>query len=89
MKKSLEKFNCALPVNELLNTLIMRRSIFLTLKSVILTLMNTLIFFLLLFLRDQNSKHFNEDLLAVNGSAFSFVLCFKASVSFQMKLLAD
>ena len=30
------------------------------------------------FLRDQNSQHFNEDLLAVNASAFSFVLCFKA-----------
>ena len=30
------------------------------------------------FLRDQNSQHFNEDLLGVNASAFSFVLCFKA-----------
>ena len=29
-------------------------------------------------LRDQNSQHFNENLLAVNASAFSFVLCFKA-----------
>ena len=28
-------------------------------------------------LRDQNSQHFNEDLLAVNASAFSFVLFFK------------
>ena len=35
-------------------------------------------FFLFVFLRDQNSQHFNEDLLAVNASAFSFVLCFKA-----------
>ena len=34
--------------------------------------------FLFIFLRDQNSQHFNEDLLAVNASAFSFVLCFKA-----------
>ena len=33
--------------------------------------------FLFVFLRDQNSQHFNEDLLAVNASAFSFVLCFK------------
>ena len=32
-----------------------------------------------LFLRDQNSQHFNEDLLGVNASAFSFVLCFKAT----------
>ena len=29
--------------------------------------------------RDQNSQHFNEDLLGVNASAFSFVLCFKAT----------
>ena len=34
-------------------------------------------FFLFVFLRDQNCQHFNEDLLAVNASAFSFVLCFK------------
>ena len=34
--------------------------------------------FLYYFLRDQNSQHFNEDLLAGNASAFSFVLCFKA-----------
>ena len=34
--------------------------------------------FFILFLRDQNSQHFNEDLLAINASAFSFVLCFKA-----------
>ena len=33
-------------------------------------------FFLFVFLRDQNSQHFDEDLLAVN--AFSFVLCFEA-----------
>ena len=32
----------------------------------------------LFFLRYQNSQHFNEDLLAVNASAFSFVLYFKA-----------
>ena len=36
-------------------------------------------FFLFIFLRDQNSQHFNVDLLAVNASAFSFVLCFKAT----------
>ena len=42
-----------------------------------LRLMTTRIF-LFIFLRDQNSQHFNEDLLAVNASAFSFVLCFKA-----------
>ena len=30
------------------------------------------------FLRDQNSQHFNEDLVAVNASDFSFVLFFKA-----------
>ena len=36
-------------------------------------------FFLFYFLRDQNSQHFNEDLLGVNASAFSFVLYFKAS----------
>ena len=35
-------------------------------------------FFYILFLRGQNSQHFNEDFLAVNASAFSFVLCFKA-----------
>ena len=29
------------------------------------------------FLRNQNSQHFNEDLLGVNASVFSFVLCFK------------
>ena len=34
--------------------------------------------FFFYFLRDQNSQHFNEDLLGVNASAFSFVLCFKA-----------
>ena len=34
--------------------------------------------FFVLFLRDQNSQQFNEDLLGVNASAFSFVLCFKA-----------
>ena len=39
-----------------------------------LRLMTTRIFFLYYFLRDQNS----QDLLAVNASAFSFVLCFKA-----------
>ena len=32
-----------------------------------------------LFLRDQNSQHFNEDLIGVNASAFSFILCFKAN----------
>ena len=37
-----------------------------------------LAFFLFYFSRDQNSQHFNEDLLGVNTSAFSFVLCFKA-----------
>ena len=42
-----------------------------------LRLMTTRIF-LFVFLRDQNSQHFNEDLLAVNASAFSFVLCCKA-----------
>ena len=36
-------------------------------------------FFFYFFLRDQNSQHFNENLLAVNASAFSFVLCFKAT----------
>ena len=35
-------------------------------------------FFLFYFLRDQESQHFNEDLLGINTSAFSFVLCFKA-----------
>ena len=34
-------------------------------------------FILFYFLRDQNSEHFNEDLLGVNASAFSFVLSFK------------
>ena len=34
--------------------------------------------FCFIFLRHKNSQHFNEDLLAVNASAFSFVLCFKA-----------
>ena len=34
--------------------------------------------FFFYFLRDQNIQHFNEDLLVVNASAFSFVLCFKA-----------
>ena len=29
-------------------------------------------FFLFYFLRDQNSQHFNENLLGVNASAFSF-----------------
>ena len=33
------------------------------------------------FLRDQNSQHFNEDLLGVNASAFSFVLCFKQLIA--------
>ena len=42
-----------------------------------LKLMTTRIF-LYYFLRDQNSQHFNEDLLAVNASAFNLVLCFKA-----------
>ena len=37
--------------------------------------------FLYYFLRDQNSQHFNEDLLAVNASAFSFVLCFRALIT--------
>ena len=40
-------------------------------------LMTIHIFFLYFFLRDRNGQHFNEDLLAVNTSAFSFVLCFK------------
>ena len=31
------------------------------------------------FLRDQNSQHFNKDLLGVNASVFSFVLCFKST----------
>ena len=35
-------------------------------------------FFKNYLLRDQNSQHVNEDLLTVNASAFSFVLCFKA-----------
>ena len=48
-----------------------------------LKLMTTRIFLrdqnsLKLFLRDQKSQHFNEDLVAVNASAFSFVLFFKA-----------
>ena len=43
----------------------------------VLRLMTTRIS-LIFFLRDQNSQHFNEDLLLVNASAFSFVLCFKA-----------
>ena len=34
--------------------------------------------FLFVFLRGQNSQHFNEDLLAVNASPFNFVLCFQA-----------
>ena len=38
----------------------------------------TIEYFLFVFLRDQNSQNFNEDLLAVNASAFSFALCFKA-----------
>ena len=44
-----------------------------------LRLITTRIFFLFYFLRNQNSQHFNEDLLGVNASAFSFVLCFKAA----------
>ena len=40
--------------------------------------MTARIFFFNFFLRDQNSQHFNEDLVAVNASAFSFVLFFKA-----------
>ena len=43
----------------------------------VLRLMTTRIF-LFYFLRDQNSQYSNEDLLAVNASAFSFVLCLKA-----------
>ena len=46
-----------------------------------LILYKTLIYaesFSFISLRDQNSQHFNEDLLAVNDSAFSFVSCFKA-----------
>ena len=35
-------------------------------------------FFVLFFLRDQNSQHFNDDLLEANTSAFSFVLSVKA-----------
>ena len=42
-----------------------------------LRLMTTRIF-CFIFLRDQNSQHFDEDLLAVNASALSFVLCFIA-----------
>ena len=34
--------------------------------------------FKLYFLRDQNSEYFNEGLLKINASTFSFVLCFKA-----------
>ena len=34
--------------------------------------------FLLLFLKRSKQSTFNEDLLAVNASAFSFVSCFKA-----------
>ena len=44
--------------------------------QLILGLMTNRIFFY--FLRDQNSQHFNEGLLAVNASAFSSALCFKA-----------
>ena len=39
--------------------------------------MTTRIFYII-FLRDQSGQHFNEDLFAVNASAFSFGLCFKA-----------
>ena len=42
------------------------------------SIVRLVISFFILFLRDQNSQHFNEDLLGVNGSAFSFILCFKA-----------
>ena len=42
-----------------------------------LRLTTTRIFFFY-FLRDQNNQRFNEDLLVVNASAFSFVLSFKA-----------
>ena len=45
----------------------------------VLRLMTPRIFFYFYFLRDQNSQHFNEDLLGVNASAFSFVLCFKTT----------
>ena len=45
----------------------------------LLRLMTTRIFFLFYFLRDHNSQHFNQDLLGVNASAFSFFLCFKAT----------
>ena len=44
-------------------------------RYLMLRLMTTRIFFLDV-LRDQKSQHFNEDLLAVNTSAFSFVLYF-------------
>ena len=44
-----------------------------------LRLMTTRILFLFYFSKDQNSQHFNEDLLGVNASAFSFVLYFKAA----------
>ena len=47
------------------------------LSELTLRLMTTRIF-LFYFLRDQNSQHFNEDLLGADASAFSFVLCFKA-----------
>ena len=46
--------------------------------GVLLRLMTAHIIFIL-FLRDQNSQQFNEDLLGVNASAFSFVLYFKAT----------
>ena len=37
-------------------------------------------FFYFIFLRDQNSQHFYDDLLAVNAFAFSFVSCFRAII---------
>ena len=43
-----------------------------------LRLITTRVFLFFYFLRDQNSQHFTEDLLVVNASALSFVLCFKA-----------
>ena len=43
-----------------------------------LTLMATRILFSY-FLRDQKGQHFNEDLLAVNAPAFSFVLFFNGN----------
>ena len=74
MNKSINKF---LADQNVIQSLEQQSDYLFKCAGVKLRLMTTRIF-LFVFLRDQNSQHFNEDLLAVNASAFRFVLCFKA-----------